>query len=97
MPPPPGVNPAATTSAPSGGGGGGPGIQSGIEQIRQGNISQIFPEMAGPISREVEDEANRYFQQVRNPLSRLIYRVVQKNSSILENFPSLLPDFYPMT
>ena len=60
-PPPPGV-PAATTSAPS----GGPGIQSGIEQIRQGNISQIFPEMAGPISREVEDEANRYFQQIYN-------------------------------
>ena len=61
MPPPPGVS-AATTSA----GGSGPGIQSGIEQIRQGNISQIFPEMAGPISREVEDEANRYFQQIYN-------------------------------
>ena len=66
MPPPPGVTaPPATTSA-GGPSSGGPGIQSGIEQIRQGNISQIFPEMAGPISREVEDEANRYFQQIYN-------------------------------
>ncbi len=41
-------------------------MQSGIEQIRQGNIAQIFPDMAGPIPREVEEEANRYFQQIYN-------------------------------
>jgi hypothetical protein len=61
--PPPQANqgmPPVSTSAGTG------GIQSGIEQIRQGNIAQIFPDMAGPIPREVEDEANRYFQQERD-------------------------------
>ena len=42
------------------------GMQSGIEQIRQGNISQIFPELPGQIPREVEDKANSYFQRIYN-------------------------------
>ncbi len=51
---------AATAAAASG------GMQSGIEQIRTGNISQIFPDIVGPIPREVEDEANSYFQRIYN-------------------------------
>ena len=35
-------------------------------QVRTGNLSGIFPEMAGPVSREVEDEANSYFQRIYN-------------------------------
>ena len=30
------------------------------------NISNLFPEISGPISKEVEDEANSYFQQIYN-------------------------------
>lgn len=41
-------------------------MQSGIEHIRQGNISQIFPELPGQIPREVEDKANSYFQRIYN-------------------------------
>jgi len=42
-------------------------MQSGIEQIRTANISQMFPESgSGNISREVEDEANSYFQKIYN-------------------------------
>ena len=46
--------------------GGTGGMQTGIEQIRQGNISQIFPDITAPVPREVEDEANSYFQQIYN-------------------------------
>ncbi len=42
------------------------GMQTGIEQIRTGNISQIFPDITAPIPREVEDEANSYFQRIYN-------------------------------
>ena len=62
----PGLPPTSQAPPTTAAAGSGAGIQSGIEQIRQGNIAQIFPEMAGPISREVEDEANRYFQQIYN-------------------------------
>jgi len=45
----------------------GSGMQSGIEQIRTGNIAQIFPEgSSGAIPRDVEDEANSYFQKIYN-------------------------------
>ncbi len=52
--------------APSSSSSGSGGMQSGIEQIRTGNISQIFPDIVGPIPREVEDEANSYFQRIYN-------------------------------
>ena len=42
------------------------GMQSGIEQIRQGNISQIFPELPNHIPKEIEDKANSYFQRIYN-------------------------------
>jgi hypothetical protein len=64
---------AAAQSAATGGvgatAGGGTGNNSGtIEQIKAGisNISNLFPDIAGPISREVEDEANSYFQRIYN-------------------------------
>merc|ERR1719186_2319248 len=37
-----------------------------IEQVRSGNLAGIFPEVTGPVSREVEDEANTYFQRIYN-------------------------------
>jgi len=43
-----------------------PTMSNNIEQVRTGNLSGIFPEMAGPVSREVEDEANSYFQRIYN-------------------------------
>ena len=30
------------------------------------DISHLFPELKGPISKEVEDEANSYFQRIYN-------------------------------
>ena len=30
------------------------------------NISNLFPEISGSVSREVEDEANSYFQRIYN-------------------------------
>jgi hypothetical protein len=30
------------------------------------NISNLFPDITGPIAREVEDEANSYFQRIYN-------------------------------
>jgi len=43
-----------------------PTMTSNIEQVRTGNLSGIFPEMSGPVPREVEDEANSYFQRIYN-------------------------------
>merc|ERR1719186_2378621 len=37
-----------------------------IDQVRSGNFAGIFPEMSGPVSREVEDVANTYFQRIYN-------------------------------
>merc|ERR550519_2385491 len=37
-----------------------------IEHVRSGNMAGIFPEVTGPVSREVEDEANTYFQRIYN-------------------------------
>lgn len=37
-----------------------------IEHVRSGNLAGIFPEVTGPVSREVEDEANTYFQRIYN-------------------------------
>uniref|UniRef100_A0A0K2T7H7 CCR4-NOT transcription complex subunit 1 n=1 Tax=Lepeophtheirus salmonis TaxID=72036 RepID=A0A0K2T7H7_LEPSM len=49
----------AGTSMPS-------GMQSGIEQLRQGNIANLLPDMCGPVSKEIEDETNSYFQRIYN-------------------------------
>jgi CCR4-NOT transcription complex subunit 1 len=37
-----------------------------IEQVRQGNIASLFPEGDRNLSKEVEDEANSYFQRIYN-------------------------------
>ena len=37
-----------------------------MEQVRQGNLAGIFSDISGPVSREVEDEANTYFQRIYN-------------------------------
>ena len=37
-----------------------------LEQVRAGNLAGIFSDIAGPVSREVEDEANTYFQRIYN-------------------------------
>ena len=44
------------------------GMSTGLEQIRAGisNIGNLFPESSGTISKEVEDEANSYFQRIYN-------------------------------
>ena len=34
--------------------------------MRSGNLAGIFPEVSGTVSREVEDEANAYFQRIYN-------------------------------
>ena len=43
-------------------------VSAGIDQIRAGmsNISALFPDISGAIPREVEDEANSYFQRIYN-------------------------------
>ena len=67
IPPPPGGMPS--TSVGSGAGNTSAGnVSAGIDQIRAGNanISALFPDIAGPIPREVEDEANSYFQRIYN-------------------------------
>jgi len=44
-----------------------PGVSTNpIEQVRSGNLAGIFPEVSGTVSREVEDEANAYFQRIYN-------------------------------
>ena len=61
--------PSHTTGAPP---GPPPRPQAGgvstnpIEQVRSGNLAGIFPEVSGSVSREVEDEANAYFQRIYN-------------------------------
>ena len=52
-------NPAAATTATSSG---------TLEQMKASirDISHLFPELKGPISKEVEDEANSYFQRIYN-------------------------------
>ena len=59
------ANNPSTTSA---GDNAGSSTSSSIEQMRAGisNISNLFPEISGPISKEVEDEANSYFQRIYN-------------------------------
>ena len=54
-PPPirPNVAPPVTSSHP-------------LEQVRAGNLAGVFSEMSGPVSKEVEDEANTYFQRIYN-------------------------------
>eukprot|EP00096_Caligus_rogercresseyi_P006991 TRINITY_DN2417_c0_g1_i1.p1 TRINITY_DN2417_c0_g1~~TRINITY_DN2417_c0_g1_i1.p1 ORF type:complete len:1930 (-),score=640.60 TRINITY_DN2417_c0_g1_i1:677-5986(-) len=42
------------------------GMQTGIEQLRQGNIANLLPDMCGPVSKEIEDETNSYFQRIYN-------------------------------
>ena len=37
-----------------------------LEQVRAGNLAGIFSDINGPVSREVEDEANTYFQRIYN-------------------------------
>ena len=37
-----------------------------IEQVRSGNIASLFPDAERTLSREVEDEANSYFQRIYN-------------------------------
>ena len=44
-----------------------PAASSGhLEQVRAGNLAGIFAENSGPVSREIEDEANTYFQRIYN-------------------------------
>lgn len=31
-----------------------------------GEIANLFPDMPGPVSKEIEDEANSYFQRIYN-------------------------------
>ncbi len=54
-------NGGANNSNPTAGGGT-------MEQMKAGmtNLSSLFPDLQGPISREVEDEANSYFQRIYN-------------------------------
>ncbi|KAK7790471.1 hypothetical protein R5R35_006209 [Gryllus longicercus] len=40
--------------------------QPGVEKTRLGDTSTLFPEMSGTVSKEVEDEANSYFQRIYN-------------------------------
>ena len=57
-PPPPGPPPRPPLQA---------GLSTNpIEQVRSGNLAGIFPEVSGSVSREVEDEANAYFQRIYN-------------------------------
>jgi len=67
LPPPPGGMPATSVGSGSGNTSAG-NVSAGIDQIRAGNanISALFPDIAGPIPREVEDEANSYFQRIYN-------------------------------
>ena len=61
---------SATNTTAAVGGSAAAAINAGgtFEQMRAGisNISNLFPEINGSISREVEDEANLYFQRIYN-------------------------------
>ncbi|XP_021921568.1 CCR4-NOT transcription complex subunit 1 isoform X2 [Zootermopsis nevadensis] len=67
-----GPGPAATSLVPGvgvgaiGALGGRMGPQSGVEKTRLGEASSIFPEMSQNVSKEIEDEANSYFQRIYN-------------------------------
>ncbi|XP_022241734.1 CCR4-NOT transcription complex subunit 1-like [Limulus polyphemus] len=37
-----------------------------VDRLRQGDMSAMFPEMSQQVSKEVEDEANGYFQRIYN-------------------------------
>ncbi|XP_014478138.1 PREDICTED: CCR4-NOT transcription complex subunit 1 isoform X5 [Dinoponera quadriceps] len=39
---------------------------AGIEKARIPDISSLFPDMAQPVAKEIEDEANSYFQRIYN-------------------------------
>ena len=56
-PPRPGPPPPAPPSVPA---------NNPIEQVRSGNIASLFPDAERTLSREVEDEANSYFQRIYN-------------------------------
>jgi len=74
----PSLQQTAAAGATLGGSAGAPSLTTGppppprpslahnnpIEQVRQGNISSLFPEGDTKISKEVEDEANSYFQRI---------------------------------
>ena len=59
LPPHPAPPPPRPSVAP-------PALSNPIEHVRSGNLAGIFPEVTGPVSREVEDEANTYFQRIYN-------------------------------
>lgn len=58
----PSVLPGSTTI----GGLGRLAPPSGIEKARIPDISSLFPDMAQPVAKEIEDEANSYFQRIYN-------------------------------
>lgn len=39
---------------------------AGMEKARIPDISSLFPDMAQPVAKEIEDEANSYFQRIYN-------------------------------
>ena len=57
-----------------------------IEQMRSGNIANIFLEVTGPVSREVEEEGNTYFQRIYNEVLELLKKFqtsgVQRKSDV---------------
>jgi CCR4-NOT transcription complex subunit 1 len=57
-PPPPRPPPSAPTAVVS--------ANNPIEQVRSGNIASLFPDAERTMTREVEDEANSYFQRIYN-------------------------------
>lgn len=67
IPPPPGGMPSTSVGSRAGNTSAG-NVSAGIDQIRAGNpnISALFPDIAGPNPREVEDEANSFFQRIYN-------------------------------
>ncbi|XP_069701673.1 CCR4-NOT transcription complex subunit 1 isoform X6 [Periplaneta americana] len=42
------------------------GPQAGVEKTRLGEAASLFPEMSQNVSKEIEDEANSYFQRIYN-------------------------------
>lgn len=40
--------------------------QQNVDRLRQGDMSGIFPDMTQQVSKEIEDEANGYFQRIYN-------------------------------
>ncbi|XP_076470610.1 CCR4-NOT transcription complex subunit 1-like isoform X2 [Babylonia areolata] len=59
--------PGAAGPGPGGGGTGpGPGPGGGANSGPHGDINSLFPEMQQTFSKDVEDQANSYFQQIYN-------------------------------